>query len=101
MAIVICLDSVMAQRNIALGELAERIGLSPVNLSRLKTGKVCAVRFSTLDKLCEALGCQPGDLLRYDATPALAPARAPRRKPAPKPAPAAPRDGDWLDLTRD
>ena len=55
----------LAERKVSSKELAERIGLSPVNLSRIKTGKITAVRFSTLEALCQALDCQPGDLLEY------------------------------------
>ncbi len=63
--IVIRLDRVMADRKIQLGVLAERVGISPVNLSKLKNGKVNAVRFSTLEAICRELGCQPGDILEY------------------------------------
>jgi putative transcriptional regulator len=63
--IVIRLDRVMADRKIQLGVLAERVGISPVNLSKLKTGKVSAVRFSTLEAICRELNCQPGDILEY------------------------------------
>lgn len=63
--IILRLDRVMADRKVSLGALAEQVGISPVNLSNIKTGKVCAVRFSTLDAICRALGCQPGDLLEY------------------------------------
>lgn len=66
MAIIIRLDRVMADRKISLTELAERIGITMANLSLLKTGKVRAVRFSTLEALCRELDCQPGDLLEYD-----------------------------------
>lgn len=66
MAIILRLDRVMADRKISLIQLAKLIGLSPVNLSNIKTGKVRAVRFSTLDALCKALKCQPGDLLEYE-----------------------------------
>ena len=59
------LDVEMAKRKMALGELAERIGLTQANLSILKTGKARAVRFSTLEAICHELGCQPGDLLEY------------------------------------
>ena len=59
------LDRMLAERKVSSKELAERIGLSPVNLSRIKTGKITAVRFSTLEALCQALDCQPGDLLEY------------------------------------
>ena len=55
----------LAQRKVNGKDLAERIGISPVNLSRIKTGKSSAVRFSTLDAICQALDCQPGDLLEY------------------------------------
>ena len=55
----------LAQRKVNGKVLAERIGISPVNLSRIKTGKISAVRFSTLDAICQALDCQPGDLLEY------------------------------------
>lgn len=55
----------LAQRKVNGKDLAERIGISPVNLSRIKTGKISAVRFSMLDAICRALDCQPGDLLEY------------------------------------
>lgn len=63
--IVIRLDRVMADRKVKLGELAERVGISPVNLSKLKTGRVNAIRFSTLEAICRELECQPGDILEY------------------------------------
>ena len=63
--IVLRLDRVLADRKIRSKELAERIGLTEVNLSRIKTGRISAVRFSTLDALCRELGCQPGDILEY------------------------------------
>ncbi|MCI5956283.1 MAG: helix-turn-helix transcriptional regulator [Clostridiales bacterium] len=65
MAIQVNLDVVLAKRKMTLGELSARVDITPANLSILKTGKARAVRFSTLDKLCEALSCQPGDLLEY------------------------------------
>lgn len=65
MAIVVNVDIMLARRKMPLGTLAERIGLSLTNLSLLKTGKVKGVRFSTLSAICEALDCQPGDLLEY------------------------------------
>ncbi|MBQ7379328.1 MAG: helix-turn-helix transcriptional regulator [Clostridia bacterium] len=65
MGIVVRLDRVMADRKIKLGELAERVGISPVNLSKLKTGRASAVRFSTLEAICRELNCQPGDILEY------------------------------------
>ncbi len=63
--IVINLDVMMARRKISSGELAERIGITPANLSILKTGKAKAVRFSTLEALCDVLQCQPGDILEF------------------------------------
>ena len=63
--IVLRLDRVLADRKMRSKELAERIGLSEVNLSRIKCGKISAVRFSTLDAICRALDCQPGDILEY------------------------------------
>ena len=63
--IILRLDRVMADRKMSLNELSERVGVSNVNLSKLKTGKVSAVRFSTLDAICRALDCQPGDILEY------------------------------------
>jgi putative transcriptional regulator len=65
MAIIIRLDRVLADRKMQLNELAERVGISNVNLSNLKTGKVKAVRFSTLNAICRALKCQPGDIIEY------------------------------------
>ena len=65
MPIVVNLDVMMAKRKISLGELAERISLTPANLSILKTGKAKAVRFSTLEAICKELDCQPGDILEY------------------------------------
>jgi len=67
MAIVVNLDVMLARRKMRLGELAERVGITPQNLSVLKTGRARAIRFSTLEKLCEALECQPGDLFEYRA----------------------------------
>lgn len=65
MAIIVNLDVMMAKRKISAGELAETVGITPANLSILKNNKAKAVRFSTLEKLCEVLGCQPGDILEY------------------------------------
>ena len=65
MAIIIRLDRVMADQKISLNELAEKVGISNVNLSKLKTGKVSAIRFSTLEAICKALDCQPGDILEF------------------------------------
>ncbi|WP_173336166.1 helix-turn-helix transcriptional regulator [uncultured Ruminococcus sp.] len=67
MAIILRLDRVMADRKISLNELSERVGISNVNLSKLKTGKVSAIRFSTLDAICRELNCQPGDILEYSS----------------------------------
>jgi len=65
MAIILRLDRMMADRKISLNELAEKVGISNVNLSNIKTGKVSAIRFSTLDAICNILDCQPGDILEY------------------------------------
>ena len=65
MSIIVNLDVMMAKRKISSGELAKIIDITPANLSILKTGKAKAIRFSTLDKLCEALDCQPGDILEW------------------------------------
>ncbi len=65
MPIIVNLDVMMAKRKVSLSELAERIDLTPANLSILKTGKAKAVRFSTLEAICRELDCQPGDLLEY------------------------------------
>ena len=65
MPIIVNLDVMMAKRKISLGELAERIDLTPANLSILKTGKAKAVRFSTLEVICRELDCQPGDILEF------------------------------------
>ncbi|MBP3996456.1 helix-turn-helix domain-containing protein [Pseudomonas koreensis] len=65
MPIIVNLDVVLATRKMRLGELAERTGITVSNLSILKTGKAKAVRFSTLEAICSALDCQPGDLLQY------------------------------------
>lgn len=67
--IVLRLDRVMADRKMSLNELAEKVGISNVNLSNIKTGKISAIRFSTLDGICKALHCQPGDVLEYQDEP--------------------------------
>lgn len=64
--IILRLDRVMADRKITLKELSEKVGINNVNLSKIKTGKISAIRFSTLVAICEALNCQPGDILEYD-----------------------------------
>ena len=66
MKIVINLDVMMAKRKISSNELAEKIGITAANLSVLKTGKAKAIRCSTLEKICEVLECQPGDILEFD-----------------------------------
>ena len=68
MAMILRLDRIMADRKISLTELSERVGISMANLSNLKTGKVKAIRFSTLDAICRELHCQPGDILEYGET---------------------------------
>ncbi|MBQ6581811.1 MAG: helix-turn-helix transcriptional regulator [Alistipes sp.] len=65
MAIIVNLDVMLARRKMSLSELSERVDISIVNLSILKTGKARAVRFSTLEAICRALDCQPGDILEY------------------------------------
>ncbi len=77
MAIAVKLDDVLYERRMTLTELADRIGLTLANLSILKTGKARAIRFSTLEAICDALACQPGDILQ------LEPPRAARVRPAP------------------
>ena len=66
MPIIVNLDVMMARRKMSLNELSEKVDLTLSNLSILKTGKARAIRFSTLEAICEALDCQPGDLLEYD-----------------------------------
>lgn len=65
MAIIVNLDVMMAKRKITLGDLADRIGITPANLSILKTGKAKAIRFSTLEAICKELDCQPADILKF------------------------------------
>ena len=65
MAIIVNLDVMMAKRKMSLNELSEKVGVTLANLSILKTGKAKAVRFSTLEAICKALDCQPGDILEY------------------------------------
>lgn len=67
--IVINIDVMLAKRKMSSGELAQKIGITPVNLSILKTGKAKAVRLSTLDSICAALECQPGDILEFKEDP--------------------------------
>ena len=68
MPIIVNLDVMMAKRKISLNELSQRVDLTLSNLSILKTGKAKAIRFSTLDAICKALDCQPGDILEYEMT---------------------------------
>jgi len=67
MAIIVNLDVMMAKRKMSLNELSEKVGLTLSNLSILKTGKAKAIRFSTLESICETLDCQPGDILEFKA----------------------------------
>jgi len=68
MGITLHIDVMMARRKMSAGELAERVGITPANLSILKNDKARAIRFTTLEALCRALECQPGDLLEFDTT---------------------------------
>lgn len=70
MPIIVDIDVMLARRKMPVGLLAERIGITPANLAVLKNGRAKAVRFTTLDALCEVLECQPGDLLRWEDEPA-------------------------------
>ena len=83
MTIVMRLDRVMADRKMSLNELSERVGVANVNLSKMKTGKISAIRFSTLDAICDVLDCQPGDILEFQRAPSL-------DHPAPLPPPSLP-----------
>lgn len=65
MAIIVNIDVMLARRKMSSGQLAAQIGITPTNLSILKTGKAKAIRFSTLDAICKALDCQPGDILEF------------------------------------
>jgi len=65
MAIILRLDRVMADRKISLNDLSEKVGIANVNLSKIKTGKISAIRFSTLEAICDVLDCQPGDILEF------------------------------------
>jgi putative transcriptional regulator len=76
MAIAVKLDDLLWRRRMTLTELAERVGMTLANLSILKTGKARAIRFSTLEAICEALSCQPGDILQYE------PGQTERERPA-------------------
>ena len=65
MPIILRLDRVMADRKISLNELSEKVGVANVNLSKMKNGHISAIRFSTLEAICDVLDCQPGDILEY------------------------------------
>jgi putative transcriptional regulator len=65
MPIILRLDRMMADRKISLNELSEKVGVANVNLSKMKNGKISAIRFSTLEAICDVLDCQPGDILEY------------------------------------
>ena len=65
MPIILRLDRVMADRKMSLKELSERVGVANVNLSKIKTGKISAIRFSTLEAICDVLDCQPGDIMEF------------------------------------
>ena len=69
MPIILRLDRVMADLKMSLNTLSEKVGIANVNLSKIKTGKVSAIRFSTLEAICQALDCQPGDILEYQPDP--------------------------------
>ncbi len=71
MPIIVNLDVVLAQRKMRLNTLAELVGITPQNLSVLKTGRAKAIRFDTLEKICEVLECQPGDILAFSNEPAF------------------------------
>ena len=82
MAIAVKLDDVLHDRRMTLTELAERVGMTLANLSILKTGKARAIRFSTLEAVCQALSCQPGDILRFEPEEAEAEQEAATRRGA-------------------
>jgi len=77
MPIVVDIDVMLARRKMAVGTLADRIGITPANLAALKNGRARGVRFATLEALCEVLECQPGDLLRWEPSPSARESDAP------------------------
>ena len=79
MPIAVDIDVMLARRKMSVGELADRVGITPANLAVLKNGRAKAVRFATLAALCEVLECQPGDVLRWEAEDAAGGSRAPGR----------------------
>ena len=82
MATIVNIDVMLAKRKMSVTELAERVGITLPNLSILKNGKARAIRFSTLEGICRALDCQPGDILEYRADGVSAPKSAPSRAPS-------------------
>ena len=88
MPIAVDVDVMLARRKMSVGELADRVGITPANLAVLKNGRAKAVRFATLAALCEVLECQPGDLLRWEAEDAGAEPGALISVPRPDPEPA-------------
>jgi putative transcriptional regulator len=83
MPIVVDIDVMLARRKMPVGELAQRVGITPANLAVLKNGRAKAVRFSTLAALCDVLECQPGDLLRFEPDGAATEASLPDTQPQP------------------
>ena len=88
MPIIVNVDLMLARRKMRLNTLAEKVGITPQNLSVLKTGRAKAIRFSTLEQLCAALECQPGDILSFESGPPAAPAASPVAPAAPGGEPA-------------
>jgi putative transcriptional regulator len=84
--VAVDIDVMLARRKMSVGELADRVGITPANLAVLKNGRAKAVRFTTLAALCEVLQCQPGDLLRWEAEDSAARPGGGVRPPAPQPA---------------
>ncbi len=80
MPVIVNLDVMMAKRKISAGELAQRVGITPANLSILKNNKAKAIRFSTLEAICRELRCQPADILAYEEEPELQPAGTSRKE---------------------
>ena len=85
MPIVVDIDVMLARRKLSVGTLAERVGITPANLAVLKNGRAKAVRFATLEALCEALSCQPGDLLRWEPDAVTDPSPSEELSPAAPP----------------
>lgn len=88
MPITVDIDVMLARRKMSVGELAERVGITPANLAVLKNGRAKAVRFTTLAALCEVLECQPGDLLRWEPENPAAPVAPRSGEPETENAPA-------------